>query len=515
MDMAGKVTRMSKIKQLLQLHRDGASNRSIARELGIYKGTVNDYVRKITQHNLDVNELLKLEDPVLEGLLNAGTPAYLDVRFNDFKERIPYLEKEVRRPHVTRKLLWQEYIKEHPDGYQYTQFCFHLNQQLVARKPSAILTHNPAEKLFVDFAGDTMEYVDRQTGEMIKVWIFVACLPCSDYAFTWATAHQTTDEFLHALSRCLRNIGGCPKLIVPDNLKAAVIKADRYEPDLNKVMEDFGNHYGAVVLPARVRKPKDKALVENQVHLVYQRVYAKLRNQTFFSLDELNQALQEKTMEHNQTRMQQKDYSRQEKFLADEKHLLGPLPDTDFLIKYYTELRVSPNNCIYLGRDKHYYSVPYAHIGQDVQVIYTRTLVKIFSNKGVSIATHERKVGFGYTTVKDHLCSAHQFYNSRSPEYYLATARKVSTALTALVEAIFQKAEEPEVLYKRCDGLLSLQRKTDPTLFERACRMAVENDILTYRFVKNVIENKAAEAESQDQIPIPKHDNIRGREFFN
>jgi len=319
----------------------------------------------------------------------------------------------------------------------------------------------------------------------------------------------------HALSCCLRDFGGFPKLIIPDNLKAAVIKADRYEPDLNKVMEDFGNHYGAVVLPARVRKPKNKALVENQVKLVYQRVYAKLRNQTFFSLNELNRALQEKTMEHNQTRMQQKEYSRQEKFLADEKPLLGSLPDTDFQIKYYTELKESPNNCIYLGRDKHYYSVPYAYIGQDVQVIYTHTLVKVFSNKGLPIATHERKVGFGYTTVKDHLCSAHKFYNSRSPEFYLATARKVSAALTALMEGLFRNAEEPEVLYKRCDGLLSLQRKTAPILFERACSMAVENDILTYRFVKNIIENKVAEPDNQEKIPLPKHDNIRGRNYYN
>lgn len=513
--MAGKVTRMSKIKQILQLHRDGTSNRRIARELGVYKGTVNDYVRKVMQNNLDVNELLKLEDPVLESLLNAGTPAYLDVRFNVFKELLPYLEKELRRCHVTRKLLWQEYIKDHPNGYQYTQFCFHLSQQLAARKPSAILTHNPAEKLFVDFAGDMMEYVDRQTGEIIKVYVFVACLPYSDYAFTLATVHQSTDEFLHALSCCLRNLGGCPRIIVPDNLKAAVVKADRYEPDLNRIMEDFGNHYGIVVLPARARKPKDKALVENQVHLVYQRVYAKLRNQTFFSLEELNQALQEKTMEHNQTRMQQKDYSRQEKFLADEKPLLGFLPDTDFQIKYYAELRVAPNNCIYLGRDKHYYSAPHIYIGQEVQVVYTRTLVKIFSNKGIPIATHQRTVGFGYTTVKDHLCSTHQFYHSRSPEFYLSMAKKVSVELTALMEALFKHAEEPEVLYKRCDGLLSLQRKTDPNLFERACRMAVENDILTYRFVRNVIENKATEPDSQENIQLPKHENIRGREYYN
>lgn len=512
--MAGKVTRMSKIKQLLQLHRDGLSNRRIASELGLYKGTVNDYVRKITDHTLPVEALLQLEDAVLEGVLNAGTPAYLDARFQAFKELIPYFEKELRRPHVTRKLLWEEYLAQHPSGYQYTQFCYHLNQQTLARKPTAILLHEPAEKLYVDFAGDTLTYVDQTTGEVIKVYVFVACLPFSDYAFAMAVLRQSTEEFLYALACCLRHLGGCPRVLVPDNLKAAVIKADRYEPEINRIMEDFANHYGTVVLPARVKKPKDKALVENQVRLIYQRVYAKLRNQTFFSLDELNQALQEKIGEHNQTRMQQKAYSRQEQFLSREKPQLRALPTTEFQIKYYAQLRVAPNNCIYLGRDKHYYSVPYTHIGEEVQVVYTRTLVKVFSGKGLLIATHQRKAGYGYTTVREHLCSAHQHYHDRSPQYYLDSAKRVSAALTTLIECIFEGQQEPEVCYKRCDGLLSLQRKTDPPLFEKACLMAVQYQILTYKFVKNIIENKTAEEITYHTKPLPKHENIRGKGYY-
>ena len=179
--MAGKITEMSKIKQLLQLHQSGVSNRQISKILGINKGTVNDYVRKLRDGKMDFAELLSLDEPVLEGKFIAGTAAYTDKRFEDFKELLPYFEGELRRKHVTRNLLWQEYLLKHPSGYRYTQFCYHLSQQLVARKPVAILTHEAGERLFIDFAGDKLAYVDIHTGEEIPVYVFVACLPFSEY----------------------------------------------------------------------------------------------------------------------------------------------------------------------------------------------------------------------------------------------------------------------------------------------------------------------------------------------
>jgi len=512
--MAGKATEMSTVKQLLRLHESGVSNRQIAKDLSLDKGTVNEYVQKFKTGKMQSDELLCLEDPVLEGKFIAGTAAYTDKRYEDFKELLPYFEKELGRKHVTRYLLWQEYLSRHPWGYRYTQFCYHLNQQLVARKPSAVLTHESGEKLFVDFAGDKLEYIDRETGEIIPVHVFVACLPFSDYTFAMAVKHQSTDDFLHALSCCLKHLGGSPKILVPDNLKAAVVKADPHEPELNRLMEDFANHYGFVVIPARAARPKDKAKVENEVRIIYSRVYAKLRNHRFFSLEELNRALAEKTMEHNQTRMQRTDYSRREKFLADEKQLLRPLPPTDFEVKYYTELRVGQNNCIYLGRDKHYYSVPYIYTGEKVQVIYTRTLVKIFC-KNEQIATHERVIGFGYTTVAEHLCSAHRHYNERNPNYYIETAKKKSAVLAEVITGIFSSPKPPEVFYKTCDGLLSLCRKTDPVRFEKACRIALNNSVFSYRFIKSLIERKSLLMESEEYKPLPSPDNnIRGKQYY-
>jgi len=516
--MSGKITRMSKIKQLMQLHQSGASNREIARQLGLNKETVNTYVHKLKVHELSINEMLTLDDPILESKFVAGNAAHKDNRFEQFKSQIPYFEKELARKHVTRKILWEEYLRAHPDGYRYTQFCFHLDQMLVARKPTSILEHNAGEKLYVDFAGDTMPYVDSETGEVKQAQVFVATLPYSNYTFLMAVHSQKTEDFLYALSCALSYFGGSPKILVPDNLKAAVTKADKYEPDINTVMEDFGNHYGFVVCPARVRKPRDKASVENSVKIIYQWIYARLRKRTFFSVEEINTAFTEELRKYNQTRMQQKSYSREEKFLAEEKQKLTCLPEKIFELKYYATLRVASNNCIYLGRDKHYYSVPYQYIGEKVSVIYTRTLVQIYC-KGKSIATHSRRHGFGYTTQAEHLCSTHLHYKERSPYYYIQSAERRSPVLCQMMKLIFAQTPTPETVYRRCDGLLSLQRQTDPALFERACQIAIDNNILNYKFVERMIKKKTClmnEIDFQEtEKPLPKHENIRGGKYYN
>lgn len=255
-------------------------------------------------------------------------------------------------------------------------------------------------------------------------------------------------------------------------------------------MEDFANHYGIVVLPARSKKPKDKAFVENQVKIIYIRVYAKLRNEKFFSLEALNKALLEKTTEHNQTRMQQKTYSREEKFLADEKPQLKALAEKDFEVEYYVSLTVSHNNCIYLGRYKHYYSVPYPYIEKKEIVIYTRTLVKIYYEK--PMYSHPfTYCGIWYTVIEDHLCSSHQHYQNRSPEYYIRQAEKRSTYLPDLIRLNFDTGTHTELLYKQCCGLLSLQRKTDPVVFEKACAYAIIHHLLSYKALENIIRTKA------------------------
>lgn len=514
---------MSQIKQLLLLHRQGKGRKTIARMLGISKNTVKAYLDKLQSLTTPVKgvkawtipELVKLENPVLEAKFHPGNPAYKQERYEHFKANLDFYLKELKRTGVSKNLLWEEYRGQRPDGYSYSQFCYHLQQQQIASKPSMVLEHKPGEKLYIDFAGKPLYYVDKETGELTGCQVFVACLPYSDYSFAMAVKSQSTEDFLYALSCCLQALGGVPQALVPDNLKAAVIKASRYEPAINRALEDFANHYGTTVVPARAKKPQDKALVENQVKLVYSRVYARLRNMQFFDLHSLNLAIADRIRAHNQTRMQQKPWCREEKFLAEEKKLLSPLPCERFEMKTYKELQVAKNNHILLSENKHYYSVPYRLIGGKVKVIYTRSMVYIFS-KGKQVAVHIRSYREGgYTSVEDHLCSQHRHYRDRSPQYYLRRAEEKSALLHKLISLIFTQDRYPEQLYKTCDGLLGLQRKTEPDLFDKACQLCIDHRNYTYTFMKNILENKMTEQESiLPDKPLPKHGNLRGKEHY-
>ena len=420
-------------------------------------------------------------------------------------------------------LLWEEYRQKHPDGYGYTQFCYHLNQHKASADTEVSLPmsnfREGGNELFIDFAGDTMSYVDLDTGEEIKCQIFVACLPASDYGYAMAVPRQKVEDFLHALSCCLRHIGGVPRILVTDNLKSSVTRPDRYMPELNVIMEDFANHYGCVTIPARSGHPKDKALVEDQVRIVYRRVYAPLRNEMFHSIRELNMAISEKMKQHNQKRMQRLPFTREERFLSLDRPRLRELPEKDFEIIYRTELLVQNSSHIYMGRDKVYYSVPYHLIGKKVKVIYTRSLVKIFSPEGERVAVHMRCTVPGrYCTVDAHMPSYYNDYVNLSPQKYIDRAAAVSESLATVISRLFgnNPYAVPEQYYKSCDGLFHLQRTTNPELFEKACRAAIEFDACRYPFIKNLIESKCAGLDNDEGSTLfpETHANIRGKEYF-
>lgn len=518
--MAGKTKDMSQIKQILLLKKQNVSNRKIAGIVGMNKETVNNYVNKAKSDTLSLDELLALEDPVLEHRMKGGNAAYTDSRFEKFKEMLPYLESEMRRKHVTLQLLWEEYRRDNPSGYSLTQFRYHYRQNVTAKednRPSTILKdlYVGGEQIFLDFSGDTMSYVNRDTGEVVKVESFVACLPASDYGFMICVPSQSTEDFVYACIQCFKALGGVPRILVPDNLKAAVIKPDKYMPSINKVMDDMANFYHTVIMPARVRHPQDKAQVEDLVKIGYSRVYAELRNETFYSLDELNEAVSAKMLAHNQKRMQHHPYTREERFLAIEKPNLLPLPDTDFEIRFYTSLKVAPNCCVYLGRDKHYYSVPYQYIGQQAQIVYTRTLVKIFID-GKQVATHKSDYRQGeYTTIEEHLASNSRAYRDRSPQYYMEKAYKGSVYLGDIVKNLFYTSTmPPETHYKTCDALLALKRRSDPLVFKEACQTALQHHRYSYGFIKRLVETKCAGTAETSAPAPPDHANIRGRHQF-
>jgi transposase len=523
--MAGKCKEMSKIKQVLRLYQGGMSKRAIGRELGLYKGTVNKYVNLAELDPLSLDELLRLDDPILEKRLTGGNPAYSDKRFDDLQGRLPYIAEELsnkNKTHVTRYLLWEEYKQDNPNGYEYTQFCFHVNQYLDAQKPSFVMRQDRpgGEYLHIDYAGDTLSYVDVESGEEIKCQVFAAVLPASDYPFFKAVPSQKVEDFLDGLQSALQFFGGVPKILVPDNLKAAVVKSDRYQPEVNTILEDFANHYGCVTLPARAYKPKDKANAEGSICRAYRRIYAPLRHQQFFSLEDLNEAIDGLQKLFVQKRMQQIPFTREERFIAIDKPNLKELPSEPFEIRIRTELKVQSNSHVYLGRDKSYYSVPCELIGKTVKVEYTPTLVAIYHN-GQKVALHARSNTYGsYITVASHMPSYYEHYVNLSPEKYIERALAVSERLAEVVVNIFtsNKSVPPETYYKSCDGLFHLQKTTAPDIFDKACEIALRFNQCKYGYIKNLVLSKCSGFKSalEDPVIFPNdtHKNVRGPEYY-
>ena len=516
--MAKQPISMNIIKQVLIRLSQKESIRSIATALHISKNTVNRYKLLAEADTMQIRELLALEDTVLNHRFNGGNPAYCDDRMEVLKELLPYLEQELKKPHITSQLLWEEYRRDHPNGYGLSQFRYHISQHIKAVTPSTLLKdlYQPGQKMLTDFAGDRLSYIDPDTGEEIFVETYVAVLPYSGMTFITCVRSQGIEQFLAATVKAMEFFGGVPRILVPDNLKSAVKRSDRYEPDLTEGMNDLANHYMCVAHPARVRKPKDKALVEDAVNKAYRHIYAPLRNRVFHSLEELNEAIDELVERYNQRRLTGCDYSRRECFLASEKPLLAPLPAMPFEFKRRATLKVAPNSFITFGPKHNSYSVPYRLIGQQVDVTFTATQVRVY-HSGECVATHMRSYrGNDYTYVEDHLPPNSSEYRAYSAEYFIARAERISPDFKTIVESIFAGGQPEQVYFRTVQGFFSLQRDSDPALFRQACAIAISHGNLRYKFVKALIKTQCEGfREDADELTPPAiHSNIRGKAAF-
>ncbi len=516
--MATQPISMNIIKQVLIRLSQGESIRATAAALHINKNTVSRYKSLSETDPMSVRKLLGLEDTVLNHRFNGGNPAYCDNRMEVLKEMLPYLEKELQRPHVTSLQLWKEYRCEHPDGYGLSQFRYHLAQHVKAVSPSTLLKdlYQPGQKMLIDFAGDRLSYVDPETGEEIFVETYVAILPYSGYTFIKCVRSQGIEQFLGATADALAFFGGVPKILVPDNLKSAVKRSDRYEPDLTTGMNGLANHYLCVAQPARVRKPRDKAPVEDAVNKAYRHIYAPLRNRIFLSLEALNEAVAGLVEKYNHKRLSGCDYSRVECFVASEKPMLAPLPACPFEFKRRTDLQVAPNCFVTFGPNRNSYSVPYRLIGRQVHVTFTATQVRIYHG-GECVATHPRSYSHNdYTYEDDHFPPKSREYRAYSAEYFTSRAGRISPDFKTLVEAVFADGQPGQVHFRTVQGFFKLQRSCDPTLFRRACSIAVAHGNLRYKFVQALIKTqcKGWTDNPNRYAPPATHGNIRGKAAF-
>ena len=515
--MAAKLISMSKIKQIIRLRKQGKAILTIAQSVGVSKNTVKKYLLFIQENNLTFEQVLSMDEFEAQSLFSNEKEKPAD-RYRDLEKFFPYLEKELKRTGVTRMLLWGEYRAKHPDGYGYSQFCELFHRHLKTSKAVMHFDHTPGDKMFIDFTGKKLFITDAKTGIVNPAEVYVSVLGYSQMTYVEAVASQKKEDFISATQNALRFFGGVPKVLIPDNLKSAVTKANKYEADLNRSFEDFAEHYGTAVMPTRSLKPRDKSLVEKHVSIVYNRIYAPLRNEVFFSLEQLNKAILVLLDKHNKTNFQIEKVSREEKFNQFERSELSALATGIFEIKYYKQVTVLRNSHVRISEDKNYYSVPYRYIGKKIKIIYTASSISIFY-KQERIALHKRSLrNFVYTTLKEHLPSSHQFVSDWSPEKFISWAAKISPDVKAYITKIISAKVYPEQAYKTCIGILSFGKKYGNERLIKAVKRADSYGVYNYSTIKNILESKLDSLPDSDNLEfeqsIPEHDNIRGKENY-
>ena len=512
--MAQERLSMRKINEVLRLKWEcGLSNRAIGRGCSISHSTVSEYVRRAQAVGLTWPLPETLDEDALFQLLFPTT-----LRSTSRVIPVPdwsQIHAELRRKGVTLRLLWVEYREATPDGYGYSQFCALYRQWAKRLKPSMRLSHKAGEKLFVDYAGQTIPVVDPHTGEIQQAQIFVATLGASNYTYAEAQRSQDLPNWIGAHVRAFSFLGGVPEIVVPDNLKAGVKHPCRYEPEINPTYQDLAQHYGTAVIPTRVRKPKDKAKVEVAVQVVERWILARLRNRTFFSLAELNQDIWELLEELNHRPMRHLGRSRRDLFQTLDQPVLKSLPETPYEFAVWKKARV--NIDYHIEFDKHYYSVPYALIHQEVYIRATERTIEI-SFKNRCVACHPRSNARGrHTTISEHMPIAHQKYAEWSPERLLGWAHTMGPYTAQLVETLFDSRKHPEQAYRSCLGILRLGDRYGKERLEAACRRALPAGIRSYKGIKSILDAKLDQIEADQTIAatLPSHANIRGQAYFH
>lgn len=514
---------MHKIRQILLFLERGVSQRAIEKEVKITRKTIAIYLAKFLQTGVCFSDLLKQSDQQLEqllGLIKTTVPEDTDPRKAHFISLVEYFGKELSRTGVTRLLLWEEYIKEYPSGFQYSRFCELLQDQMKLNNAVMHFVHYPGKLLEVDFAGDLLHYVDPTTGELIACPVYVAVLPFSGYGYVEALPDAKLPQVVKALNHTLDYFGGVPLSVKSDNMRQWVSKSCKYEPAFTDMLESWANHNNIALLAARPYKPKDKPSVENNVKITYRRIYAALRNQTFHSLSELNAAIRNKLDQHHQINFQKKIFSRQELFDGQEKALLQPLPDAPYIVKHYTKAKVQKHYHVLVGEDWHFYSVPYRYIGKDVRITYCSDHVEIYHD-AQRIAVHDRNyTSHAYTSIKEHMPERHQAITRQrgwSPEYYLKKAEDNGPYTLEFFQKVIDSKLVIDQSYTACLGLLRLMDAYGSVRMESACKRGLGGNKFSYGLIKKILDNNMdlLEEDSTAEYRIPAHNNLRGPEAYN
>jgi transposase len=510
---------MRKIKDILRLrHEAGLGYRGIASALGIGYGTVVDYLQRANQAGLSWPLPVELQERDLGRLLFPTQSVRGQRRFSE--PDFPSAHQELKSKGITKQLLWQEYRQSHPDdGYSYAQYCHRYRVWLGYQKRSMRQIHRAGEKLFVDYCGPTMTVVNPDTGECRQAQIFVAVLGASNYTFACASWSQGQADWLNAHAKAFEFFGGVPEIVVPDNLKSAVRKTHRYEPDINPSYQQLATHYQTVIVPARPYKPKDKAKAEVAVQIVERWIMARLRHQTFFTLASLNQAIGNLLDDLNQRPFKKLPGTRLSQFEQLDKPALRALPIQPY---QYVEIKQARVHIDYhLEYDKHYYSVPHHLVKQVVEVQATDSAVAI-CYQGQRIASHARSYRPGaHSTCQEHMPRAHQAMSEWSPQRFLNWAGDIGVQTREVVSHLLQEKRHTEQSYRRVLALLSNAKKYGRERLNNACGRALLIGSPTRSSVESILKQgldqmavESTDHTVQEELNLDYHENVRGEDYY-
>lgn len=518
--MAGKRKTMEQIRSIIQQKIKGASIRSITRNTGLSRNTIRFYLRTVEAKGYNLANVLEMDDQSLAKLYYQEETTVANTHYLTLQSKLKEYAAELKKRHVTRQLLWEEYRQSFAEGYGYTRFCHYLNEYIGSKDVTAVFTHQPGEKLMIDFAGDKLSYIDKQSGEVIYCDVFVAVLPFSSYIYAQALACQKQEEVVKGLNNAFIYFGGVPQSVLCDNMKSAVKKANRYEPTFTELIEQLALHYGVTFMAARVRKPRDKATAETSVNVTYKRIYGKLRNMESFSLSELNLHIKQALGQLNERHFKGRDYSRKDIFEQYERANLLPLPSKVFEVKKSVYAKVQRNYHVILGENMHQYSVPWRFSGKKVKLVYTSGVVEVYYQHK-RIALHGRNYRrHGYSTLKEHMPENHRAIMEQKgwdAGYFLREAEKTGTHTRQAIAQVLSSKAFPEQTYNACLGILRLGKKYGQHRLEAACTLVLQGPRVNFGIVNNILKNnmdKQLKKTANENFKTPPHENIRGSENY-
>jgi transposase len=501
---------MRKIREILRMNALGLSTRQIGHSLQVARSSVGEYLKRAAAAGLSWPLPEELDETAIERrLFPTGPRLEIQRPLPDWIE----VHTEMRKRGVTLGLLWEEYKGRNPDGYQYSRFCDLYREWAKKLDLSMRQEHRAGEKMFVDYAGATVPVYDH--GVLREAAIFVAVLGASNYTYAEATWTQTIPDWVAAHVRAFSFFGGVPEILVPDNLKSGVKRPCRYEPEINATYEDVLMHYGAVAIPARIRKPKDKSRAENGVLLVERWILARLRNRTFLTLQDLNAEIRFLLVRLNDRPFRKLPGSRRSMYESLDQPALRPLPLEPYVFAEWKRVRINVD--YHVAVDHHYYSVPYQLFGKELDVRITAATVECFY-QGRRVASHVRRtLPHRHTTVAEHMPAAHKAYAEWTPERILQWTAKAGPSTRALAETIIASRLHPQQAYRSCLGLLRLTKEYGEVRLEAACTRALRVQAISYTSVKSILktglDKELAPVTATTSRPIT-HDNIRGPEAF-